>query len=149
MRKNWLTRLERQCVHTLLDEAIQHVRMRDMKSWAAFVQHAIKSRRVSTSILSPQVIDKFAKDGYVLLQRMLNRHVAHKSLPTPLQGYALHSKASAVGLLHRTMTVRVNATTLSVRNPKSVTTYTVNFKLTVLERTHYSCKQQDTKHCGQ
>jgi hypothetical protein len=112
MRKNWLTRLERQYVHTLLDEAIQHVKMRDMKSCVAFVQHAIKSHRVSTSILSPQVMDKFAKDGYLLLQRMLNRHVAYKSLPPPLRGDALHSKASTVGLLQRTMTVRVNATTL-------------------------------------
>ncbi len=112
MRKNWLTRLERQYVQTLLDEAIQHVKMRDMKSCAAFVQYAIKSRRVSTSMLSPEVIAKFAKDGYRLLQQMLNRHAAYKSLPCPLRGNALHSKASTVGLLQRTMTVRVNASTL-------------------------------------
>ena len=31
MRHNWLTQLERKYVQTLLDEAIQHVEMRDMK----------------------------------------------------------------------------------------------------------------------
>ncbi len=115
MRKNWLTRLERQYVQTLLDEIIQHVKMRDMKSCAAFVQHAIKSRRLSTSMLSPEVIAKFTQDGDRLLQQMLNRHAAYKSLPCPLRGNALHSKASTVGLLQRTMTVRVNAS--SGRSP--------------------------------
>jgi hypothetical protein len=83
-----------------------------MKSCDAFVQHAVKSRRVSTSMLSPEVINKFAKDGYRLLQQMLNRHAAYKSLPCPLRGKDLHSKASTVGLVQRTMTVRVNASTL-------------------------------------
>ena len=51
MRRNWLTQVERQYVQTLLDEAIQHVKMRDMKLCAGFVQHAIQSRRMSTSTL--------------------------------------------------------------------------------------------------
>ncbi len=58
MRHNWLTQVERQYVQTLLDEAIQHIKMRDMKLCAGFVQHAIQSRRMSTSTLSPNVIDK-------------------------------------------------------------------------------------------
>ena len=68
MRHNWLTQGERQYVQTLLDEAIQHVKTRDMKLCAGFVQHAIQSRRLSTTTLSPNVIDKFAKDGFRLLQ---------------------------------------------------------------------------------
>jgi hypothetical protein len=48
MRCNWLTRVERQYVRTLLDEAIEHVKLRDMKACAAFVQHAIKARRMSS-----------------------------------------------------------------------------------------------------
>ncbi len=43
MRHNWLTQVERQYVQTLLDEAIQHVKMRDMKSCEAFVHHAVQS----------------------------------------------------------------------------------------------------------
>ena len=79
MRRNWLTQGERQYVQTLLDEAIQHVKMRDMKACAAYVQHAIQSRRMSTSTLSPIVIFKFEKDGFRLLQQMLNRHGGYKT----------------------------------------------------------------------
>ncbi len=53
-------------MQTLLEEATQHVKMRDMKSCAAFVQHAIKLRRMSTSMLSPDVINKFEKDDFCL-----------------------------------------------------------------------------------
>ncbi len=107
MRHNWLTQVERQYVQTLLDEAIRHVKMRDMnKSCAAYVQHAIQSRRMSTSTLSPIVINKFAKDGFRLLQRMLNRHEGYKNLPCPLRGGALERKAVAVGLVPRTRRVQ-------------------------------------------
>ena len=112
MRRNWLTQVERQYVQTLLDEAIQHVKMRDMKLCAGFVQHAIQSRRMSTSTLSPNVIDKFAKDGFRLLQRMLNRHAGYKNLPCPLRGKALQRRAFAEGLVQRTMIVKVDARTV-------------------------------------
>jgi hypothetical protein len=94
MRHNWLTQLERQYVQTLLDEAIQHVKLRDMKTCAAFVQHAIESRRMSKTMLSPDVIHIFAKPkvGFCLLQRMLNRHAGYKNLPLPLRAKALHKK---------------------------------------------------------
>ncbi len=96
-------------MQTLLDEAIQHVKLRDMKSCAAFVQHAIKSRRMSKSMLSPDVIHIFAKDGFRLLQRMLNRHAGYKNLPLPLRGKALHKKAEELCSVDRTRTVRVDA----------------------------------------
>ena len=112
MRRNWLTKLERKYVQTLLDEAIQHVEMRDMKLCAGFIQHAIQSRRISTSMLRPDVINKFAKDGFRLLQRMLNRHAGYKNLPCPLRGKGLERKAVAVGLVQRTMIVRVDVQTL-------------------------------------
>ena len=108
MRRNWLTQGERQYVQTLLDEAIQHVKMRDMKACAAYVQHAIQSRRMSTSTLSPIVIKKFAQDGFRLLQQMLNRHGGYKKLPCPLRGKALERNAVAVGLVTRTKRVRVD-----------------------------------------
>ncbi len=101
MRHNWLTQLERQYVQSLLDEAIRHVKMRDRKSCTAFVQHAIKSRRMSTSMLSPDVIKKFEKDGCRLLQPMLHRHAGYKNLPCPLRGKALASKAVTEGLVTR------------------------------------------------
>ena len=112
MRHNWLTQVERQYVQTLLDEAIQHVKMRDMKSCTGFVQHAIQSRRMSTTTLSPNVIDKFAKDGFRLVERMLYRHAGYKNLPCPLRGKALHKKATEVGLVQRTKTVRVDTKTI-------------------------------------
>ena len=112
MRHNWLTEGERQYVQTLLDEAILHVKMRDMKSCAAYVQHAIQSRRMSTSTLSPIVINKFATDGFRLLQQMLNRHGGYKNLPCPLRGEALERNAVAVGLVPRSRIVRVDRGTL-------------------------------------
>ena len=112
MRRNWLTKLERKYVQTPLDETIQHVEMRDMKLCAGFIQHAIQSRRISTSMLRPDVINKFAKDGFRLLQRMLNRHAGYKNLPCPLRGKELERKAVAVGLVQRTMIVRVDVQTL-------------------------------------
>jgi hypothetical protein len=105
MGKNWMTKLERQYVQTLLDEAVQHVKMRDMKLCAAYVQHAIQSRRMSTSMLSLDVISTFAKDGFCLVERMLYRHAGFKNLPCPLRGKALYSEAAAVGLVQRTMIV--------------------------------------------
>ncbi len=112
MRKNWMTKLERQYVQTLLDEAIQHVKMRDMKLCAAYVQHAIQSWRKSTLMLSPDVIDTFAKDGFCLVERMLYRHAGFKNLLCPLRGKALYSEAVVVGLVQRTMIVRVDVQTL-------------------------------------
>lgn len=97
---------------TLLDEATQHVKMRDMKACVAFVQHAIKSRRMSESRLSTDVINKFAQDGFCLLQQMLNRHAGYKNLPCPLRGKALASKAVTEGLVTRTRKVKVDARTL-------------------------------------
>ena len=116
MRHNWLTPVERQYVQTLLDEAIKHMKVRDMKTCAAFVQHAIETRRMSKTMLRPDVIDVFAKPqcGFCLVQQMLNRHAEYKNLPLPLRGKALHQKAEELGLVERTMTVRVDAST--VRN---------------------------------
>ncbi len=103
-----MTKLERrQYVQTLLDEAVQHVKMRDMnmKLCAAYVQHAIQSRRMSTSMLSPDVISTFAKDGFCVVERMLYRHAGFKNLPCLLRGKALYSEAAVVGLVQRTMIV--------------------------------------------
>ena len=112
MRHNWLTQVERQYVQTLLDEAIEHVKIRDMKSCVAFVQHAIQWRRMSTTNLSPNVINIFGKDGFRLLQQMLNRHAGYKDLPCPLRGKALERKAVAEGLVPRTRKVKVDARTV-------------------------------------
>ena len=68
-----MTMEERQYVRTLVDEAIEHVKLRDRKACAAFVQHAIKTRRVSTGILSPDVIKTFATKGFGLVNQMLKR----------------------------------------------------------------------------
>ena len=112
MRHNWLTMFERQYVKTLLDEATEHVQMRDMKACVAFVKYAIKSRRMSESRLRTDVINKFAQDGICLLQQMFNRHAGYKNLPCPLRGKALACKAATEGLVQRTKKVRVDALTL-------------------------------------
>ena len=110
MRNNWLTTRERQFVRTLIDEAIEHVKLRDRKACAAFVQKAIVTRRMSTGILRPDVIITFAtKKGLVLVNQMLTRHEGYKNPRFPLRGQALQTQAAAVGLVQRTMTVRVNA----------------------------------------
>ena len=99
-------------MQTLLDEAIQHVKIRDMKSCVAFVQHSIQWRCMSTTTLSPNVINIFGKDGFRLLQQMLNRHAGYKDLPCPLRGKALERKAVAEGLVPRTRIVKVDAGTV-------------------------------------
>jgi hypothetical protein len=112
MRRNWLTQVEREYVRTLLDEAIEHVKVRDREACAKYVQHAISMRRMSTAILSPDVINTFAKKGFGLVNQLLKRHAGYKNLPLPLRGKALHNTAAAEGLVQRTMTVRVDASTL-------------------------------------
>ncbi len=112
MKRNWLTQLERAYLQSPIDEAVRHVKMRDRQSCVAFVQHAIKSRRMSTSMLSQDVINKFAEDGSRLLRPMLHRHAGYKNLPCPLRGKALASKAATEGLVQWTKKVRVDALTL-------------------------------------
>ncbi len=99
-------------MRTLLDEAIEHVKVRDREAYAKYVQHAIRTRRMFTAILSPDVINTFAKKGFGLVNHMLQRHAGYRNLPLPLRGKALHNKAAAEGLVQRTMTVRVDASTL-------------------------------------
>jgi hypothetical protein len=112
MRRNWLTKVEREYVRSLLDEAIQHVKLRDRKACAKFVQHAIRTRRMSTAFLSQDVINTFANKGFGIINGMLKRHAGYANLPLPLQAKALHNKAAAVGLVQRTNKVRVDASTL-------------------------------------
>jgi hypothetical protein len=112
MRRNWLTKVEREYVRSLLDEAIQHVKLRDRKACAKFVQHAIRTRRMSTAFLSQDVINTFANKGFGIINGMLKRHAGYANLPLPLRAKALHNKAAAVGLVQRTNTVRVDASTL-------------------------------------
>jgi hypothetical protein len=88
------------------------VKVRDREACAKYVEHAIRTRRMSTAILSPHVINTFAKKGFGLVNPMLQRHAGYKNLPLPLRGKALHNKAAAEGLVQRTMTVRVDANTL-------------------------------------
>jgi hypothetical protein len=110
IRHNWLTTVERQYIRTLLDEAIEHGKLRDMKACAAFVEKAIKTRRMSTGILRPDVIITFAtKKGLGLVNQMLKRHEGYKNLLFPLLGQALQTQAAAIGLVQQTMTVRGTA----------------------------------------
>jgi hypothetical protein len=99
-------------VHTLLNEAIEPVKMRDMKSCVAFVLLALNSRPRATSMLRPDVISKFANDGFSILRQMLNRHAGYKTLRSPLRGKALHNSASDLGLQERTNRVRVDTHTI-------------------------------------
>ena len=112
MRRNWLTHVEREYVRTLLDEAIEHVKVRDREACAKYVEHAIRTRRMSTAFLSQDVINTFANKGFGIINGMLKRHAGYANLPLPLRAKALHNKAAAVGLVQRTNTVRVDASTL-------------------------------------
>jgi hypothetical protein len=50
--------------------------------------------------------------GTRCISRMINRHAAFMKLPFPLRGKALKKKAEELGLVQRTMTVRVDASTV-------------------------------------
>jgi hypothetical protein len=63
-------------------------------------------------MLRPELIETIAKDGLRILQRMLTRHAAFRNLPSPLLGKALHKNVAELGLVARTMTVRVDTRTI-------------------------------------
>jgi hypothetical protein len=116
MRSYRLTRQERRYLETLLDEAVEKVQLRDVNSCAQFALHAIKSRRYTTSILRPVVIETLEKDGLRVLKRMLNRHAAFKLQPKPLKGKALHKKATEIGLVYRIRLQLVRVDSCTIRN---------------------------------
>ena len=107
-----MNRQELNYLRTLIDEAVETVHLRDIKKCADFVLHAIKGRKVATTMLRPHVIDTMTTKGLCQLKPILYRHAAFANLKSPLRGKALHRKATEVGLVQRTMTVRVDTKTI-------------------------------------
>ena len=107
-----MNRQELNYLRTLIDEAVETVHLRDIKKCAEFVLHAIKGRKVATTMLRPHVIDTMTTKGLCQLKPILYRHAAFANLKSPLRGKALHRKATEVGLVQRTMTVRVDTKTI-------------------------------------
>jgi hypothetical protein len=112
MKSNWLTALERQYIQTLMTEAIELVKLRDMKQCTVFVQDAVRARPLAKTMLRTEVRTTIATDGVRILRRMLTRHAGYKKLSCPLRGMALARQAGKLGLVQRTETVRVDAHTL-------------------------------------
>ena len=112
MRSYCLTRKEREYVHGLLNEAVTSVQWRDLKECVAFVRNALFSRKETTLKLRQVVRDRMNQNGVKILQDMFTRHAGYKKLPCPLRGNALKEQAAQLGLLQRTMTVRVDTRTI-------------------------------------
>ena len=112
MKSNWLTGSERLYLQTLMTEAVESVKLRDMKKCTVFVQEAVRFRTLASTMLRSEVRTTIANDGVRILRRMLTRHAAFKKLSCPLRGMALEKEAGKLGLVQRTETVRVDAHTL-------------------------------------
>jgi hypothetical protein len=112
MKSNWLTGLERLYLQTLMTEAVESVKLRDMKKCTVYVQEAARYRTLATTMLRSEVRTTIANDGVRILRRMLTRHAAFKKLSCPLREMALEKEAAKLGLIQRTNRVRVDARTL-------------------------------------
>ncbi len=109
-----LDRQELQYLRTLIDEAVETVQLRDINNCAEFVLHAIKGRKLTTSMLRPHVIDTIEKNGLRQLKPTIYRHSTFKNQPLPLRGKALHKKATEIGSVYRTRIVRVDSFTIDL-----------------------------------
>jgi len=107
-----LQRKERDSMRNIIDEAVATVKVRDIKVCTQFVLHALKTRALPTLKLRQVIVEAIVKGDRCSLRRMINRHDGFKQLPFPLRGKALQNKASELGLLQRTMTVRVDTCTI-------------------------------------
>ena len=103
---------EREYLQELIDEAVESVQLRDMKLCTAYVVRAVKTRALTTLRLRPVVVEAIEKAGKGCLPRMIHRHAAFTKLPFPLRGKALTNKAVELGLMQRTMAVRVDTRTI-------------------------------------
>ena len=109
MRSFRLQRMEREYLHDVFDAAIESVQLRDIKLCTAFVVNAIKNNQRKTTLkLRWVVVQAIEKAGNLFLRRMINRYAAFQNLPFPLRGKALKNKAADLGLVQRTMAVRVD-----------------------------------------
>ncbi len=95
-----------------MTEAIELVKLRDMKHCTVFVQDAVRARPLAKTMLRTEVRTTIATDGVRILRRMLTRHAGYKKMSSPLRGKGLTRQAVKLGLVQRTETVRVDAQTL-------------------------------------
>ena len=112
MRSFRLLVKEREYLQELIDEAVESVQLRDTKLCTAYVVRAVKTRALTTLRLRPVVVEAIEKAGKGCLPRMIHRHAAFTKLPFPLRGKALTNKAVELGLMQRTMAVRVDTRTI-------------------------------------
>ncbi len=112
MRSYCLTRMERQYMQGLLNEAVTSVQWRYLKECVAFVRNALLFRKETTLKLREVVRDRMNQNGVKILQNMFTRHAGYRKLPCPLRGNALKDQASHLGLLQRTNRVRVDTCTI-------------------------------------
>ena len=107
-----LNEMEREYMLILIGEAVRSVKVRNTKMCTEHVRNAIRNGAVRSMKLRPVVVDAIIKDGKGCIPRLINRHAAFKQLPLPLRGKALQKKGTELGLIQRTMTVRVDACTV-------------------------------------
>jgi hypothetical protein len=107
-----LNQKEREYMLMLIGEAVESVKVRNTHMCTEHVINAIRNGAVRTMKLRQVVVDAIIKDGKGCIPRLINRHAAFKQLPWPLRGKALEKKGRELGLIQRTMRVRVDACTV-------------------------------------
>ena len=108
--------VERCFLEDVMNQAIAKVEKRDMKLCVEWTTKLLRTNpkihAEAKTILRNVVVTHIASKGHEMFREMFNRHAAFKNLPKPLRGKALRTKAKELGLVQRSMSVRIGTSVL-------------------------------------
>jgi hypothetical protein len=107
---------EKEFLQSIMNQAVENVKMRDMKMCCEYACRAIlgdrKMLQKASTTLRPVVLNRIKCAGVSYFEGLFKRHATFVALPKPLRGTALNRAASQLGLITRVKTVRVDAATI-------------------------------------
>jgi hypothetical protein len=116
MRTFRLRDAEKEFLDTILDRAMNFVQMRDMQKCCEYACRAVlvdkHMLKMTTALLRPVVLAKMKSARVTYFRKLFARNARFLALPKPLRGKALHKKASELGLVTRSETVKVGVATI-------------------------------------
>ncbi len=116
MRTFRLRDAEKEFLDTTLDRAMNFVQMRDMHKCCEYACRAVLADKhmlkMTTALLRPVVLAKMKSARVTYFRKLFARNARFLALPKPLRGKALHKKASELGLVTSSETVKVGVATI-------------------------------------
>jgi hypothetical protein len=107
---------EKEFLQRIMNKAVLHVQTRNTKMCCEYACSIIlddtKMFKLATATLRPQVLQRLQCGGEAYFKGLLKRHAPFVALPKPVRGRALDIAASALGLVTRVETVRVDVATV-------------------------------------